>query len=70
MSAKCSLLNSEAAGEYIGIGPRTLPVWRNLGKGPKYLKIGGKVLYRREDLDAWLTSRLVDPEAPFQGAQE
>lgn len=30
--------------------------WRYLGKGPKYLKLGGHVRYRRSDVEAWLAS--------------
>lgn len=26
------------------------------GEGPAYLKIGGKVMYRRSDIDAWFAS--------------
>ncbi|WP_114393545.1 helix-turn-helix transcriptional regulator [Oleisolibacter albus] len=35
------------------ISPRTLERWRWLGRGPKYLKIGGRVVYRLEDIEAF-----------------
>ena len=35
------------------LSPRTLEQWRWLGKGPKFLKIGARVLYREQDVDAW-----------------
>lgn len=35
------------------ISPRTLERWRWLGQGPKYLKIGGRVVYRLEDIEAY-----------------
>lgn len=35
------------------MSPRTLEQWRWLGKGPRFLKIGARVLYREEDVDAW-----------------
>ena len=31
------------------ISPRTLEQWRWQGRGPRYLKIGGRVVYRIED---------------------
>jgi len=31
----------------------TLENWRNLGKGPTYRKIGGRVLYAAEDVIAF-----------------
>lgn len=33
------------------ISPRTLERWRWLGQGPQYLKIGGRVIYRLEDVE-------------------
>ncbi|CDK99122.1 conserved protein of unknown function [Magnetospirillum gryphiswaldense MSR-1 v2] len=35
------------------LSPRTLERWRWLGLGPRYLKIGGRVVYRQEDIDAY-----------------
>jgi hypothetical protein len=35
------------------ISPRTLERWRWLKQGPEYLKVGGRVLYRLEDVEAF-----------------
>lgn len=35
------------------VSPRTLERWRWLGQGPCYLKVGGRVLYRLEDVEAF-----------------
>lgn len=35
------------------ISPRTLERWRWLGQGPRYLKIGGRVVYRLEEIEAY-----------------
>ena len=35
------------------ISPRTLERWRWLGKGPRYLKIGGRVVDRLADVEAY-----------------
>lgn len=35
------------------INPRTLERWRWVGQGPQYLKIGGRVIYRMEDVEAY-----------------
>jgi hypothetical protein len=35
------------------ISPRTLERWRWLKSGPQYLKIGGRVVYRIEDIEAY-----------------
>jgi len=35
------------------LSPRTLEGWRSNGSGPKYLKIGGRVVYHLEDIEAF-----------------
>jgi hypothetical protein len=35
------------------LSPRTLERWRWLGQGPQYLKIGGRIVYRVEDIEAY-----------------
>jgi hypothetical protein len=39
------------------ISPRTLERWRWLQQGPQYLKIGGRVVYRLDDIEAFETVR-------------
>ncbi len=44
---------------YLGVEPQTLATWRCLGKGPgAYIKIGGRVFYRQDDLDRFIESGL------------
>ena len=40
------------------ISPRTLENWRWLGQGPAYLKVGGRVLYRIEDVETFEAANL------------
>ena len=40
------------------ISPRTLERWRWLGQGPQYLKIGGRVVYRLTDIEAYEAAQL------------
>ena len=35
------------------LSPRTLERWRWLGQGPHFLKLGGRVVYRVEDVEAF-----------------
>lgn len=35
------------------MSPRTLEQWRWLGKGPKFLKIGPRVLYDEDEITAY-----------------
>lgn len=39
------------------ISPRTLERWRWLGTGPRYHKIGGRVVYRLSDIEEFENSR-------------
>jgi len=53
-------LNTEEAATFLGIRPNTLEVWRCKHKGPRYAKIGSRVLYDPDDLEAFFISRGVD----------
>lgn len=44
-------LNQRELAERWNISPSTLERWRVLGGGPTYLKIGGRVVYRQEDIN-------------------
>lgn len=57
---KRNRLNTEEAAEYLGLRPGTLEVWRSLGKGPRYVKLGTRVLYDADDLDTFADSRIVE----------
>ena len=47
------LLTAEELAERWVIAVRTLEGWRNAGKGPVWLKIGGQVRYRLADVLAY-----------------
>ena len=40
------------------LSPRTLERWRFQGTGPQYLKVGGRVVYRLEDVEAYEAEQL------------
>ena len=45
---------SELAKELHGIHKRTLWRWRQAGTGPKFFRIGKRIYYKRETVNAWL----------------
>jgi predicted DNA-binding transcriptional regulator AlpA len=51
-------LPTPAAAEYLALSPATLETLRCRGGGPPFVKLGRRVVYRREDLDAWLRQRI------------
>ncbi len=40
------------------ISHRTLERWRWTGEGPQFIKIGGRVVYRQEDIEAYEVGHL------------
>lgn len=40
----------------IGLQPKTLAKWANMRKGPPLVKVGRKVFYRKDAVQAWLKS--------------
>jgi len=50
------LTNDEAA-EYLRLSPRTLEKQRVIGGGPRFRKLGRRVMYAVADLDAWAADR-------------
>lgn len=40
------------------LSARTLERWRFLKQGPRYLKLGGRVVYRLEDVEAFEKAQL------------
>ena len=48
-----------------GISPRTLERWRWLHRGPSYIRVGGRVCYRLEDVESYEAQNLhshVEPQ--------
>ena len=58
-------LTTVEAARYIGLSQRTLKRYRVSGDGPVFHRFGGRVRYRRDDLDDWAEKRrrvsTVDP---------
>jgi len=52
-------LAADEAAKILGLAPSTLAKLRLSGNGPVYCKLGRRVVYRQEDLEAWLESRVV-----------
>jgi predicted DNA-binding transcriptional regulator AlpA len=46
-------LRTPEAARFLSLSGRTLEKHRTYGTGPKYRKIGGRVVYALEDLKAW-----------------
>lgn len=54
------ILTIDQAAAYLAIPKATLYTWRTrrVGFGPRAVKMGGCLRYRRSDLDAWIVGHL------------
>ena len=46
-------LRTKEAAEFLSLSARTLEKHRTYGTGPNYQKLGGRVVYAIDDLQAW-----------------
>ena len=57
------LLNELEVAERLNMRVATLRRWRFAGKPPAYVKVGAAVRYRPCDIEAFVISGRIDPEA-------
>jgi excisionase family DNA binding protein len=63
-AASKQLLTPQEAAAFLTTTPGTLQIWRTTGRySLPFVKLGGCVRYRREDLETFLRARTVDPTA-------
>jgi hypothetical protein len=51
------LMTVDGAASYLRTPVATLRYWRHLGIGPDGFRIGRRVVYRRADLDRWISEQ-------------
>ena len=52
------LLTLDETAAYLRTPVATLRYWRHLGTGPRGFRVGRRVMFRREDVEGWLSERL------------
>ncbi len=61
------LHTTDEVATYFRTVPGTVRYWRHVGKGPRSFKVGRRVLYEREDVQAWLTDlKSADGSGPLR----
>ena len=55
--AQSVLLTIDEAAAFLRTPVATLRYWRHLGIGPAGFRLGRRVLYRRADLERWVSDR-------------
>jgi predicted site-specific integrase-resolvase len=63
MAVQPKTLRTEELATQLGRSVVTLERWRRLRKGPPYIRMMGRVIYRQVDVDAWLEKQRQEPEA-------
>jgi hypothetical protein len=62
-------MDRESAARYLGRRPKTLAMWATQGKGPRSIKVGGRIFYFRDDLDEFIragSARRDSPRRPLR----
>jgi len=54
-----ALLNEAQASDFLNLSIRTLQAWRGRSAGPRYVRTGRAIRYRRSDLVAWIEANTV-----------
>jgi excisionase family DNA binding protein len=54
MAESDEFLSSDYVAEWLALTRNTLEKWRVRGEGPPFVKVGGRVRYRRSDVLAWV----------------
>jgi predicted DNA-binding transcriptional regulator AlpA len=62
------LLTSQEVAAQLRVPVKTLHHWRRDGKGPKGKKMGVRVVYREEDVQAWLDAQFDEGDAAPRSA--
>ena len=52
-------LSTQEAAQFLGLQTNTLEVWRCQKRGPQYSKVGRRVLYDINDLEAYFNANTV-----------
>jgi hypothetical protein len=54
METMTGLATSQEVADYCGLAEGSLRRFRIEGRGPRYVKVGGRIRYRWTDVEAWL----------------
>lgn len=53
------LLTVKETAAVLKVSVHTLAKWRQLNKGPDFVKVGKSVKYRRDSIEAWIKKKTV-----------
>jgi hypothetical protein len=56
-------MTTQEAAKYLRLSKVRLDIWRYERRGPTFLKLGGRVFYRKSDLDEFISANTVRPSS-------
>ena len=65
LNATRRLLDENEVADILRVARKTLQIWRASGRGPRFVKVGRRALYRSTDLETYLDERTVNSTARF-----
>lgn len=66
--SQLGILTTEEVAASLEVTEHTLAMWRSEGKGPKFVRLGRGIFYRRSDVQEWIDASVV-PLAPHVEAR-
>ncbi len=54
------IFNNVTAAQFLNIKPATLAKWRSEHRGPRYSKIGRRIVYNVQDLEEYLEQNKIE----------
>lgn len=57
-----TLWSAKVTAQKLGISPHTLAQYRSRGRGPQYIRLGGRVYYKPSCVTEWLDSLVEGPK--------
>lgn len=62
MGTTTKWLGVEDLAEELGVPVRTVYAWNHAKTGPRFARFGKYVRYRRDDVERWIETRLIDQD--------
>ena len=59
-----SLLTPQELANFLGIPVKTIYQWRTLSRGPRGIRVGKHLRYRRADVETWLDAQADTSQVP------
>jgi excisionase family DNA binding protein len=67
-ATQAQYMTTREAAALLRVAEQTLRLWRWAGRGPEYAKIGGRCLYSRAGVEAWVAARMRSSTAQREAA--